>query len=139
MGTEPNRSDFPRAPLWGAGLDRGVWSHTLKRLLFLVLFLSTPGVSQSKVVVSLLTTCSRLAPNQYPADSTNWFYPDVHPQIVFFAHLLFPVEVQVTPTLTPTSVATVTPSDKSRGPWQPPLKEGLLQAPPVEEASEAMP
>jgi hypothetical protein len=43
-------------------------------------------------LVSVLGTCSALTSNIYPADSINWFDPARHGQVVFFAHLLFPLQ-----------------------------------------------
>lgn len=43
-------------------------------------------------LVAALSTCSALTPDTYPADSTSWFDPARHRQVVFYAHLLFPLE-----------------------------------------------
>jgi hypothetical protein len=42
-------------------------------------------------VLATFGTCALLAPGPYPADSTSWFNPAQHPQVVLYAHLLFPV------------------------------------------------
>lgn len=73
--------------------------------LALGLALAAPSPAQPVApVVAVLGTCSALTSNIYPADSVNWFDPVRHSQVVFFAHLLFPL-----PTALPT------------GPWHPPL------------------
>ena len=38
-----------------------------------------------------ITTCSGLI-NNYPADSTNWFYRGQHNVVQYFAYILFPVK-----------------------------------------------
>jgi hypothetical protein len=43
-------------------------------------------------LVSVLGTCSALTSNTYPADSVNWFDASRHSQVVFYAHLLYPVQ-----------------------------------------------
>jgi hypothetical protein len=62
---------------------------------------------QAAPVVSVLGTCSALTSNIYPADSINWFDPARHGQVVFYAHLLFPLQPDA-PTWAP-------------GAWHPPL------------------
>lgn len=54
-------------------------------------------------LVSVLGTCSALTSNTYPADSVNWFDAGRHSQVVFYAHLLYPV-----------------PKAPFQGPWHPP-------------------
>jgi hypothetical protein len=60
-------------------------------LLLMLLGLSAVPVLAEEQVVSMLTTSSQLTANGYPADTVNWFYPSRHGQMVFFAHLLFPL------------------------------------------------
>jgi hypothetical protein len=43
-------------------------------------------------LVSVMGTCSALTPNTYPADTMTWFDAGKQPQVVFYAHLLFPVQ-----------------------------------------------
>jgi hypothetical protein len=43
-------------------------------------------------LVSVLGTCSALTANTYPADSVNWFDASRHSQVIFYAHLLYPVK-----------------------------------------------
>jgi hypothetical protein len=38
------------------------------------------------------TTCAQLTPSLYPADTTTWFDVSRNPQVVFYAHMLFPLE-----------------------------------------------
>lgn len=59
------------------------------------LFVSAPvfAVSKPAFIVGHMTTCSGLI-NNYPADSTNWFYRAQHAVIQYFAYLLFPVKTQ---------------------------------------------
>lgn len=59
-------------------------------------------------LLSLLTTCTRLAPNFYPADTINWFEASKNPQIVLYAHMLFPLQEEQKPGL-------------DLGLWHPPL------------------
>lgn len=42
-------------------------------------------------LVAVLGTCSALATDTYPNDTQNWFDAGRSPQVVFYAHLLFPV------------------------------------------------
>jgi hypothetical protein len=58
-------------------------------------------------LVSVLGTCSALTSNIYPADSINWFDPARHSQVVFYAHLLFPLQSEE--------------PDWAPGAWHPPL------------------
>jgi hypothetical protein len=69
-------------------------------------------------VVSVLGTCSALTSNTYPADPVSWFDATRHSQVVFYAHLLFPLrpegaELEALPA----------------SPWHPPLKVGASAAP----------
>ncbi len=43
-------------------------------------------------VTSMFTTCFQLGPGLTPADSTTWFDAAKHPQVVFYAHMLFPLK-----------------------------------------------
>lgn len=42
-------------------------------------------------VISMMTTCAQLTSNFYPADTTTWFDSQKFPQVVFYAHMLFPL------------------------------------------------
>jgi hypothetical protein len=42
-------------------------------------------------LVSVMGTCSALTPNTYPADAQAWFDATKQSQVVFYAHLLFPL------------------------------------------------
>jgi hypothetical protein len=42
-------------------------------------------------MVSVMGTCSALTPNTYPMDAQAWFDPAKQSQVVFYAHLLFPL------------------------------------------------
>lgn len=42
-------------------------------------------------LVSVLGTCSALTPNTYPSDAQAWFDASKQTQVVFYAHLLFPL------------------------------------------------
>jgi hypothetical protein len=44
----------------------------------------------SPVLIGHITTCSGLI-NNYPADSTNWFFKNQHNVVQYFAYILFPV------------------------------------------------
>jgi hypothetical protein len=111
-------------------------AKTMKRILLkAALVVTVWGTSRvcwadSDCVVSMLTTCSRLTANRYPDDSTNWFYPSTHPQIVFFAHLLFPLKpvesVQEGSKAEPETGTQETPAENPFRPepgqvWHPPL------------------
>jgi hypothetical protein len=75
--------------------------------VFVVLGLwATTAVAAPRPLVSVLGTCAALGPNTYPLDTTAWFNPSVHSQVVFYAHLLFPLENAVY---------------EWPGPWQVPL------------------
>jgi hypothetical protein len=45
----------------------------------------------AKPVMADFTTCAQLGPNLYPADTTTWFDPSKNPQVVLYAHMLFPL------------------------------------------------
>jgi hypothetical protein len=64
----------------------------LRRILLsaLLALAAVPALAEDQVT-SLLITCSQMTSNGYPADTVNWFYPSRHGQVVFFAHLLFPL------------------------------------------------
>ena len=51
-----------------------------------------PAQAGQRPLVAALSTCSELTPNTYPSDSTSWFEASRHSQVVFYAHLLFPLE-----------------------------------------------
>lgn len=59
----------------------------------LALSLAWAGLAPAKPLVSVMTTCARLGLNQgaYPADTVTWFDANKDNQVVFFAHLLFPL------------------------------------------------
>lgn len=50
-----------------------------------------PGAAAVRPLVSVLGTCAALTPNTYPADAQAWFDASKESQIVFYAHLLFPL------------------------------------------------
>jgi hypothetical protein len=81
--------------------------------LILALMLAAPVMAESSCIVSIMTTCAGLSSNRYPGDSVNWFYPAQHPQIVFFAHLLFP--------LRPEQEDKVQSAEDPGQSWHPPL------------------
>ena len=56
------------------------------------LWFAPANLIAAQPAVSMMTTCTMLTGNLYPADSVNWFYPDKHSQVVFFTHLLFPLD-----------------------------------------------
>ncbi len=67
---------------------------TVIALLFLLAVYSPVFAAQDRAfVIGHMTTCSGLI-NNYPADSTNWFYRAQHAVIQYFAYLLFPVKSQ---------------------------------------------
>jgi hypothetical protein len=58
----------------------------------LILFLAlAPSAAAVEPLVSLVTTCTRMSANSFPEDTVNWYYPSRHKQVVYFAHLLFPL------------------------------------------------
>lgn len=71
--------------------------------LLALLWVLAGGASAAQPLVSVLGTCSALTANTYPADSVNWFDAGRHSQVVFYAHLLYPV-----------------PGPAFKGPWHPP-------------------
>lgn len=75
----------------------------------LLLGLGAAAPAQPRPLVSVLGTCAVLLPNTYPADSTAWFDPQRHPQVVFYAHLLFPTHDEAAP------------PDSLPGPWHAPM------------------
>src|SRR4051812_45502799 len=91
----------------------------LKRacLIFFLALSPLASAGDSGCRISLLTTCSRLSRNQYPDDSTNWFYPSTHPQVVFFAHMIFPLR----PELDEAPAPGIKAGPANQGPWHPPL------------------
>lgn len=48
--------------------------------------------AETRPLVAVLVTCSSLATDTYPADTQNWFDAGHNQQVVFYAHLLFPVD-----------------------------------------------
>lgn len=66
----------------------------MKRLVFFILifFINTVLLfcQENKYVLGHITTCTGLI-NNYPADSTNWFYRKNHKVVQYFAYILFPV------------------------------------------------
>jgi hypothetical protein len=54
--------------------------------------LSVSAQARPRPVLSVLGTCSTLTTNTYPADTQNWFDASKQPQVVFYAHLLFPLQ-----------------------------------------------
>jgi hypothetical protein len=46
----------------------------------------------ARPLVAVLGTCGALAADAYPADTQNWFDASRSSQVLFYAHLLFPVE-----------------------------------------------
>ena len=56
-----------------------------------MLLAATAG-ARPRPVLSVLGTCSTLTTNTYPADTQNWFDASKQPQVVFYAHLLFPLQ-----------------------------------------------
>jgi hypothetical protein len=82
--------------------------------LALALLLAWPAAGKaeapaSRPLVSVLGTCSALSASTYPADMVNWFDPAKQAQVVFYAHLLFPLKAdtqwQVPLVLTPSAWA----------------------------------
>lgn len=64
-------------------------------------------------LVTVLGTCSALTANTYPADPMAWFDAGRQSQVVFYAHLLFPVKPE------PSELDPLPAS-----PWHPPLVLG---------------
>jgi|GEM_PF-2147118 len=50
------------------------------------------GAGEARPLVAVLETCSALSSDIYPADTQNWFDVGHNAQIIFYAHLLFPVD-----------------------------------------------
>lgn len=67
-------------------------------------------------LVSVLGTCSALTANTYPADPVSWFDAGRYSQVVFYAHLLFPVKPL------PSELEPVAASA-----WHPPLVLGAVE------------
>ncbi|MFP4466335.1 MAG: hypothetical protein ACLFP1_04725 [Candidatus Goldiibacteriota bacterium] len=64
----------------------------MKRFLILtvlVLFCAASSNAARDVLLGHVTTCSGLI-NNYPADSTNWFFRKQHKVVQYFAYMLFP-------------------------------------------------
>lgn len=60
--------------------------------VLLALGLAAPlAADRPKPLVSVFGTCASLTPNTYPMDSQNWFDGTKQAQVVFYAHLLFPL------------------------------------------------
>jgi hypothetical protein len=74
-------------------------------IFFLGLSPFAAALEGQRPVISMITTCAQLSPNFYPTDTTAWFEIDKNPQVVFFAHMLFPLGREAVPT----------------GAWHPPL------------------
>jgi hypothetical protein len=72
-------------------------------------------------VMAHFTTCSQLTQGLYPADTTTWFEPSRHPQIVLYAHMLFP--------LLPGQDAQAVPAPAEA--WHPPLALALPASAPA--------
>jgi hypothetical protein len=88
--------------------------------------MALPAAGDPRCVMSLLTTCSALTQNHYPGDSTNWFNPAVHSQIVFYAYMLFPLRPDLEDRNPPSPAAEARPQEETGpkappGPWHPPL------------------
>lgn len=75
----------------------------MRRWVLGLLLVAAPLAAEIRPLVSVLGTCSALTSNTYPADSVNWFDANRHSQVVFYAHLLYPV-----------------PSPPFKGPWHAP-------------------
>lgn len=90
----------------------------LGALLAGLLLLGAPLGAAVRPVVSVLSTCSVLTSNIYPADSVSWFDAARHSQVVFYAHLLFPVRPEASELLPLPASA-----------WHPPLVWGALAMP----------
>jgi hypothetical protein len=74
------------------------------------------GAGKFKPVLSMLSTCAQLTPRFYPADTTTWFEASKDPQVVFFAHLLFPLNPAQD------SLEAFHPlAPPLSGPWHPPM------------------
>ena len=54
--------------------------------------LALAGPLAARPLVSVMTTCSGLSTNTYPVDNMTWFDAGKQAQVVFFAHLLFPMQ-----------------------------------------------
>jgi len=64
----------------------------LRKFLLLaaaVFVLSVPAAAKQEIILGHITTCSGLI-NNYPADSTNWFFRKQHKVVQYFAYMLFP-------------------------------------------------
>ncbi len=52
------------------------------------------AAQKTRPLVSVLGTCATLTANTYPGDTLTWFDPTKQAQIVFYAHLLFPMQAE---------------------------------------------
>jgi len=87
-------------------------------LLALLIFPAARLLAAAGPILADFTTCSQLTSNFYPADTTTWFDASKNPQIVLFAHMLFPLrpgQDDLIPAPTPEA-------------WHPPL---IVKAPPA--------
>ena len=66
-----------------------------KKAVFLIIILAVSAAcfasDGQRWMTGHITTCSGLI-NNYPADSTNWFYRGQHNVVQYFAYILFPVK-----------------------------------------------
>jgi hypothetical protein len=60
-------------------------------ILMLVFACAAVAGKESPYIIGHITTCTGLMDNNYPADSTNWFYRKQHAVVQYFAYFLFPV------------------------------------------------
>jgi hypothetical protein len=75
---------------------------------------SASASTAARPLVSVLGTCSSLVTGTYPADSQSWFDGGRNAQVVFYAHLLFPVAPLEDETVVEAPLA-----------WHPPMAAGL--------------
>jgi hypothetical protein len=66
----------------------------MKKIVLIILTVLLPvaaafGGQKDPYILGHITTCSGLI-NNYPADSTNWFYRQQHTVVQYFAYFLFP-------------------------------------------------
>ena len=61
-------------------------------LILVIVMTCTPAFAgpQDPYIIGHITTCSGLMDNNYPADSTNWFFRNQHRAVQYWAYLLFP-------------------------------------------------
>jgi hypothetical protein len=85
----------------------------LARGLFaaLVCLLASTVSASPRPLVSVMGTCSDLVSNTYPADSMAWFNAGRQRQVIFYAHLLFPVRPE----------GGLEGAEPLPGPWHPPM------------------